>query len=112
MTHERERIAERQRKAAVNARRDMLLQRARAVMNKARLDEPTLWDPLNVAYAMRPETARFLLENRPDLARRPKDSPTETFWLDGYRVYLSVGLDADEIIVCHSWWPLVDVAPS
>jgi hypothetical protein len=79
-------------------------------MNEARLGSQSLWDPPNVAYAMRPETARFLLDNRPDLARRPKDSPTETFWLDGFRVYLSLGLDVDEIIVCHGWWPLVEAA--
>jgi len=112
MSQERQRVEERRLRDAAIARRDMLLQLARSAMNRAKLDEVVAWDPRNVAYAMRPETARFLLDSRPELFKPPRDSPDETFWLDGIRVYLSVGLDADEIIVCHGWWPLVDEVPA
>ena len=112
MSQEKERIEERRRRDIVIARRDTLLQRARATMNRARLNDVDTWNPRNMAYAMRPETARFLLDCRPELFKRPRNSPDEAFWLDGIRVFLSEALDPDEIIVCHGWWPLVDEVPT
>ncbi len=97
----------RQRDAAAD-RRDGLLGRARGLLNRARLADAERWDKSNVALAMRPETARFLLDSRPELFKHPKDSPEETFWLDGVRVFLSEQLDLDQVVLCHGWWPIVD----
>lgn len=74
--------------------------------------ELVAWDPSKVAVAMRPETARFLLDSRPELFKHPRDSPDESFWLDGVRVFLSEELDVDQIVLCHGWWPIVDEAPT
>lgn len=55
-----------QREAAI-LRREKLLERARAILNRAQIEGGVSRDRLNVTYVMRPDTARFLLDHRPEI---------------------------------------------
>ena len=98
----------RRRRQADADRRDRLLARAREILNRAKLAENRAkWDNGNVAYVMHPETARFLLEHRPELFKHRPDDWRARFRLDDVAVYFSEELAVDDINLAVGWWPIV-----
>ena len=97
----------RQKEAAI-LRREQLIERARAILNRAKLAGEVTWDKSNVAYVMRPETARFLVDNRPEIFKHRPEDPENYFLLDDVQVYFSRELEPDQIVLAHEWWPVLD----
>jgi hypothetical protein len=99
----------RQRRERAVVHREALIQKARVLLNRAKLRGsyriPSPGDDSTV-YVMRPDTLDFLLSGQTPMHEGPKEfamGAAPTF--DGVPVYFSDELEPGEIILAYKGWP-------